>query len=319
MLSFIVIGKNEEKNLKRTIEGIYRAIAYNHLRDYEIIYVDSRSTDRSLEIAEQFPEVRIFSITGVCNAAIARNIGGREAHGSAFFFIDADMEISGEFLEGVWDKKTGNINQDFVSGQLIDIENGVRIKRTFNKVLPGGIFIIKREVWEAVNGMNTKFTAGEDYDLGLRLMEKGYKFHRKPEVITNHYTVPILNESRIWKAMWSRYTFYPRCVLLRDHLFNRQMYVLLWRNDKPFILFVAALIALLIYPLAGLTLFAAYLVVVILRVIQQKKYLPFFQMLGYYLLFDILNLVYFFTFFPSRRKEEYKSERAKVRSEIKTS
>lgn len=306
MLSFIVIGRNEEKNLKRTIQGIYSAIGYNNIDCYEIIYVDSRSTDRSVEVVGAFPEVKILSITGECNAAIGRSAGGLEATGNALFFIDADMEISGEFLAGVWDREKKTINEDFVSGQLIDIEHGKPPrKRNFNRVLPGGIFIIKRELWQAVNGMNTKFTAGEDYDLGLRLLEKGYRFHRKPEVITNHYTVPILDKSRIWKAMWSKYTFYPRCVLLRDHLFTPYMYVLLWKNDKTFILFVLALIALAINPMAGGALFSVYLFMIVLRVCQQKKTLPFIQLLGYFLLFDVLNLVYLFTFFPKKRKVEY--------------
>lgn len=305
MISFIVIGRNEEKNLKRTLDGIYTAIAYAGIRRYEIIYVDSKSTDKSLDIALAYPEVKVFSITGVCNAAIGRNAGAMESKGDVLFFIDADMEISGEFLAGVWDNDHETITDDFVSGQLIDIENGVPRKRSFNKMLPGGIFIIKREVWDSVQGMNTKFTAGEDYDLGLRLIEKGYRFRRKPEVITNHYTVPILNKSRVWKAMWSKYTFYPRCVLLRDHLFTREMYILLWKNDKTFILFVLSLIALIAYPPAGLAMIAIYLMTIIIRVMQQKKYLPFFQMLGYFLLFDVLNLVYFFIFFPKKRKVEY--------------
>src|SRR5688572_7875496 len=159
MLSFIVIGKNEEKNLKRTIEGIYTAIAYAGVKQYEIIYVDSKSTDSSLAIAFGFPEVKVYSLTGDCNAAIGRNAGAMEAKGNVLFFIDADMEISGEFLAGVWDNVTNTIHEDFVSGRLIDIENGVPRKRAFNKILPGGIFLIRKEVWESVNGMNTKFSA----------------------------------------------------------------------------------------------------------------------------------------------------------------
>jgi len=305
MLSFIVIGRNEEKNLKRTLQGIIDAAAYCNMKRYEIIYVDSKSSDNSLRIAGQFPQVKVFSITGETNAAIGRNIGAREANGNAFFFIDGDMKIMPQFLKEVWDAEQETINEDFVSGQLMDIENGEARKRSFNKVLPGGIFIIKRSVWEAVGGMNTKFTAGEDYDLGLRLRKKGYIFLRKPDIITEHYTVPILNKSRIWKAMWSKYTFYPRCVLLRDHLFSPQMLHLLWKNDKTFILLVITLIALIVYYPAGLALLGVYLISIVLRVIQQKKYLPFIQLFGYFLLFDVLNLVYFFTFFPGKRKEEY--------------
>jgi glycosyltransferase involved in cell wall biosynthesis len=310
MLSFIVIGRNEERNLARTIEGIYRAAEYARINSFEVIYVDSKSTDRSIEVVQRFPEVRIFIISGETNAAIARNAGGIEARGNSLFFIDGDMEISGEFLAGVWDHSTNSLNENFVSGQLIDVIDGKEIRRNFNKVLPGGIFLIKKEVWESVGGMNTKFTAGEDYDLGLRLIEKGIRFKRKPEIITKHYTVPILDPTRVWKAMKSRYTFYPRCVLLRDHLFNSKMYYLLWKNDKLFVLFVLSLLILVIYPPAGAIALLLYFMSVVARVVQQpRRYLPFHQMLAYFILFDVLNFVYFFTFFPRKRKVEYREVR----------
>jgi hypothetical protein len=81
---------------------------------------------------------------------------------------------------------------------------------------------------------------------------------------------------------------------------------MLWHNDKTFILLVLSLIALFINMPTGFALMGVYLCAVMIRVLEQKiKYLPFFELLGYFLLFDILNLVYFATFFPSKRKVEY--------------
>ena len=305
MISFIVIGRNEEKNLKRCIEGIYRGVSYADIPEFEIIYVDSQSTDRSIQVVQQFPEVRIFLVTGHCNAAIGRNIGAREARGNVLFFIDADMEIYGEFLAGVWNPETNDLTENFVSGMLIDIVEGKEIRRSSNTMVPGGIYIIRRELWEAVKGMRNKFRAGEDYDLGLRLIEKGYRFKRKRQIITNHYTVPMMDKSRAWKAVWNKYSFYPRCVVLRNHLFTREAYVMLWKNDKTFILLIVSLITSLIYPMAGLAAAGVYLLGVIIRSFQNTKFLPFFELIVYYILTDILNLVYFFTFFPKENKEEY--------------
>src|SRR5690349_14544884 len=121
MISFIVIGRNEEKNIKRCIQGIYRAIEIAGVQKYEIIYVDSKSTDRSLEIIECFKEVKVYLVTGDRNAAVGRNIGAREASGTVYYFIDADMEIDGEFLKNIYDNETADIKHPFVSGYLIDI------------------------------------------------------------------------------------------------------------------------------------------------------------------------------------------------------
>lgn len=305
MISFIVIGRNEEKNLKRCIEGIYKAAAHADISDFEIIYVDSRSTDRSIQVVQQFPEVKIFLVTGHTNAAIGRNIGARESKGDVLFFIDADMEIYGEFLAGVWDSGNHTVNEDFVSGMLIDIVGGKEIRRSSNTMIPGGIYIIKRELWDAVKGMRNKFRAGEDYDLGLRLIEKGYRFKRKQEIITNHYTVPMMDKSRAWKAVWNKYYFYPRCIVLRNHLFTKETYVMLWKNDKTFILLVLSILTAIIYPKAGLIAAGIYLVGVLIRSFQNIKFLPFLELIGFYVLTDILNLINFFTFFPKEKKEEY--------------
>jgi hypothetical protein len=79
----------------------------------------------------------------------------------------------------------------------------------------------------------------------------------------------------------------------------------MWRIDKTFILFVLTVIATIVYSLAGLALFAVYLVAVALRIKGKTIYMSFGKMMWYYFLLDSLNLVYFFTFYPRTIKEEY--------------
>ena len=55
---------------------------------------------------KNFNEVKIYIITGKFNAAIARNIGAKEAKGDVFF-IDGDMEILPDFLPLVYNEKWG--------------------------------------------------------------------------------------------------------------------------------------------------------------------------------------------------------------------
>ncbi len=89
--SFIVIGKNEGWKLSLCFQSILNCIEKNRIDNYEIIYVDSRSTDDSIERAKKIPNIKIFSIIGKCNAAIARNIGCKEAQVDILFFFDGDM------------------------------------------------------------------------------------------------------------------------------------------------------------------------------------------------------------------------------------
>lgn len=312
LLSFVIIGRNEEKNIERCVKGIYKGIEAAGIATYEIIYVDSKSTDKSIEVAARFPEVRIFSVTGGCNAAVGRNIGALQATGRAIFFVDADMEIYPEFLVNAWDREAGNINGDIIAGQWLDIVEPKPEKRRSSKVFPGGTFLIRREVWESVGGMRTRFKTGEESDLGLRLMKKGYRVIRKDEFIVKHYTVPYLGRARIWRAIWSKAVFYSRCVMLRNHLFDKNMYSLLWRIDKTFLVFTLALIASIVYPPVGLAFWGAYLLAVLLRVRKSRRELSFLEMTAYYIVSDALNLVYFFTFFPPNIKLEYVPVREKA-------
>lgn len=312
LLSFVIIGRNEEKNIERCVKSIYSGVEAAGIETYEIIYVDSKSTDKSIEVAARFPELRIFSVTGGCNAAVGRNIGALEATGRVIFFLDGDMELYPEFLVNTWDKKSDSIREDIVAGNLLDITGSERNKRQSSKVFPGGTFMIKREVWESVNGMRTRFRTGEEADLVLRLMQKGYRFVRKEELMVNHYTVPYLGRTRIWKAIWSKAVFYSRCVMLRHHLFDRNMYRRLWSIDKTFILLTLALITSIIYPPAGLALLGIYLLAILLRARKNRLGLSFIEMTAYYFVSDALNLVYFFTFFPRDIKLEYVPVREKA-------
>jgi hypothetical protein len=123
--------------------------------------------------------------------------------------------------------------------------------------------------------------------------------------MVNHYTVPYEHESRIWKRIWDKSLFFSRAVLYRDHMLEKKMYKLMWINDKTFLLLVTTILATLIFPIAGLVLFATYLAAVIMRIKKNRIYMPFLKMVWYYFLLDSLNLVYFFTFFPRTIKEEY--------------
>ena len=304
MISFIVIGRNEENNLSRCLNSIFDAISLIGILDYEIIYVDSKSTDRSIDIAKEFDDVKIVSITGDCSAAIGRNVGGEVSKGEILFFIDADMEISKEFLASIIDRR-GSMSYDFVSGQIIDIIDGNHTERFSNQFL-GGIFLIRRKAWESVNGMRTKFKTGEDIDLGLRLYKKGYPLVRKPDVITNHYTIPYFDKRRIWKTVLDKSSFCSKSVLYRSHILNKQMYQKLWMADKTFVVLLLIIAFVLILPTYCWISLSIYLFVIIIRSLRQQNYFSILKFIGYFITSDVLTSIYLFTYFPKNKIESFK-------------
>lgn len=199
MISFIIIGKNEGWRLQKCLQSISYVVEQDAIANYEIIYVDSQSTDNSIELAKQYG-AKTFLITGECNAAIARNIGAQEAIGGILFFIDGDMELFPGFLPKVLNEN-GKLKYPFMSGIFNDIVhdldwNYLHTSRRHKlqegdadsvETTTGGLFLIEHSLWDKVGGMDTRFKRSQDYDLGLRLSQMGYSLHRKAILLANHY------------------------------------------------------------------------------------------------------------------------------------
>lgn len=199
MISFIIIGKNEGWRLEKCLQSIVSIVKQDKIANHEVIYVDSRSTDDSIELAKQYG-AKAFLITGECNAAIARNIGAREAMGDILFFIDGDMELFSGFLPKVL-TQDGRLEYPFISGIFNDIIhdmdwNYLHTSRRHKlqegdadsvETTTGGLFLIEHSLWDKVGGMDTRFKRSQDYDLGLRLSQMGYPLHRKAILLANHY------------------------------------------------------------------------------------------------------------------------------------
>ncbi len=307
MISFIIIGKNEEKNIARCIDSVYNAWNYcksrNRFFDFEIVYVDSDSTDKTVEIANSYKEVRSFKIIGPSNAANGRNIGALEAKGKWLFFLDGDMQLNAEFLYKYWDE-SNPAQEPFMFGEWIDVIDGVEGLRPMSPIYPGGCFLILKSLWDKYQ-MDNRLTTGEEADMALRMLVDKHEFERKAFPMIKHFTVSYVHPSRIWKRIFNKSIFYSKSVTYRKHIFNKYMYPLLWRNDKTILLLIFSVITLIFSPAIGLAGFVAYLVLTFYRSIKNKKYISVFSMMLQYIVIDIFSIVYFLILHPKRIEENY--------------
>ena len=238
MTGFIIIGKNEGTKLVRCIHSILKTIEEDNIGDYEIIYVDSNSSDGSIELVKEIKgNIKIYGITGKASPAIGRNIGAAESNADLYCFMDGDMELVGDFLPKVIDE-TGGMKYPFVSGQFENVYYDLNDQRTGSELYmknvlsgdryqptTGGLFIIEKGLWDSVGGMDTRFITGEDLDLGLRLARKGHLLLRKKELFAIHHTRHYKSRSRIWKDLFAGKTLYARGVLYRKHIWLLNPYI----------------------------------------------------------------------------------------------
>lgn len=311
MISFIIIGKNESIKIYNCIKSVLNFISYNQIEKTEIIYVDSDSTDDSIELATSFKNVKIIKLIGNINAAIARNEGANISKGEYLFFIDGDMEIYSTFYNIVFDS-SGKLKYDFVSGEFISYNyiNGElvsseayhKIKEDTYEPTTGGIFIVKKILWMKLNGMNEKYRRCQDLDFGLRMSHNGFQLLRKKEIIAVHHTISYYEINRLWSDFFNFNQLYQKSVLYRDHFFNPYIWRYIKREISLFSLITSLILSLIFHNCHVLLIFPISILIKCLYKYNDGVSKNIFVSYSYYFLLDIFTLFGFLFFWPKRKK-----------------
>jgi len=310
MISFIVIGRNEGIRLQNCMKSIVMTIKANNLNGSEIIYIDSGSSDDSIELIKDYNNIEIYKIIGKSNPAIARNLGAKISKNNILFFIDGDMEILPENLRYFYDSDLDDLQYEFISGDIINCyydKNGNYLceNRYYNlesdrySFVTGGIFIIKKYLWNRINGMRTKFRKNQDLDFGLRMSKEGYFLLRKKEIIAKHHTINYNNNKRFILDILHGDSLY-KGVLFRSNLLNRNLYLEYVRKEISLIVLSICLILELAHIKYEILLI--YIISVISKIIykREKKIIKYLLM---YMAIDISTLIGFFLFWPRQIKD----------------
>ena len=93
-VSIVIPTRNEEKNIETCLRSILN-LDFPQER-YEILVIDGKSTDRTVEIASKYP-VRIIE-NPKYKIGPAHNIGFKEAKGDIIAFTDADVRVDVHWL-----------------------------------------------------------------------------------------------------------------------------------------------------------------------------------------------------------------------------
>jgi glycosyltransferase involved in cell wall biosynthesis len=309
-ISFVIIGRNIGTTINKCLNSVMLFIYNNSISDFQIIYVDSNSTDDSIINATKFDNVFIVKISGDINAAVGRNVGAKYATKEYLFFIDGDMEISSEFYKSI--VLNGKLTYDFISGDFINYyysNNLIVASERYYKLTSdtfqnttGGIFIIKKLLWDEMLGMQVKYRRCQDLDFGLRMSNKGYPILRKSEIIAFHHTISYYQENRLWSDLFNGNQFYQKSVLYRDHIFNSKIYPILFREITLFFLIFFLFISI-IFNL--LFIFPYFFILIIKAIYKHKNGVSksFLTRVVYYFLLDIFSLFGFFFFWPKNHKK----------------
>lgn len=205
-LGIVVIGRNEGERLRRCLESIIESGA-------TIVYVDSGSSDGSLELASDLGVGAIpLDPSKPFSAARARNEGVehlKKANSDIEFvqFIDGDCELFSDWLESAVGYLQQNKDAVIVCGLLHERHPDASIYNRFCDLewdtyigelhSCGGIFMVRVTAFLAVDGFNSSVVAGEEPELCKRLRAEGGKVMRIDQDMAYHDSA-MLHFSQWW-------------------------------------------------------------------------------------------------------------------------
>ncbi len=192
LISVIVIGRNEGSRLERCLTSV---VGMNREEfEIEVIYVDSGSTDNSLEVARRLGARTVALTVAHPTAALGRNAGWRLAQGSFVLFLDGDTVLHPQFVVQSLPDLKGSIA--VVWGHRRELYPGASV---YQRVLDldwmyapgksafcGGDALFRRDVLERTNGFDVNLIAGEEPELCQRILELDYLIEHVDRSMTGH-------------------------------------------------------------------------------------------------------------------------------------
>lgn len=179
-VSIIVIGFNEEQNLHNTFQAI---LNMDYPQDLvEIIYVDSGSKDRSVEIAKTYTD-KVFLEPEYPSPGRNRNRGLVEASFDIVHFVDGDLTIDPDYLKiaiPLFEEKgvhavMGQLEEQnpVLMNRIAALENSKKIEG-YSQFTATGATYLKKAILE-IHGYDERIRRGEETELGDRFIAAGYK------------------------------------------------------------------------------------------------------------------------------------------------
>ncbi|MBR8827060.1 MAG: glycosyltransferase [Gomphosphaeria aponina SAG 52.96 = DSM 107014] len=206
-IGLVVIGRNEGIRLRQCLHSVLGKVA-------TIVYVDSNSTDGSVEMARSLGvDLVELDLSIPFTAARARNEGFTRLlqlnpQIEYIQFVDGDCEIVANWLESAQQKLDQEAKIAVVCGRrrerfpeqsiynlLCDIEWDTPLGET---KYCGGDAMMRVVALQQVGGFNPSLIAGEEPELCVRLHQQGWKVFRLDAEMTLH-DAQMTKFSQWWK------------------------------------------------------------------------------------------------------------------------
>lgn len=202
-LSVVVPTYNEADRIEACLDSIFDACrAADVVESFEVILVDSNSTDDTVERAADYP-ITVVTIPDddLTTPGAGRYVGTHRADGDAILFVDGDMVVAEEWLP----EAIAHLRKDGVAavdGHLDDVADGATLEERDSV---RGVALYDADALASVGGFDPYLESLEDIHLGYELNAAGYRLLRVPTVSAHHPGSDMITETfRRWANGYSR-------------------------------------------------------------------------------------------------------------------
>ncbi|MEM9433434.1 MAG: glycosyltransferase [Pseudomonadota bacterium] len=236
-VSVVVPCHNREKTARRAIQSVLD----QSYRNIEVIAVDDASRDNTSNVLATITDPRFSFLTLRANvgAAGARNAGAALAKAQWIAFQDSDDVWHPEKLERQMAELEGSdavacycamtVHQDGIEIGEIPTPTQTRTSGKIADALLADSFIstqtviIRSDVFAAISGMDANFRALDDWDLMLRVAQKGpiafvpaplVDQHMSENSITNDKTKRVFAQIQFLEKHYAKLVAHPRVLAL---------------------------------------------------------------------------------------------------------
>ena len=180
-LTIITVVKNDEKNIKKTIQSI---INQKNI-EFEYIIVDGGSTDKTVKIIKKFKKFIKLIISKKDNGIYdAMNKGIKKSkndiivfcNSGDFFYKNSLQNVMKIFYHKDVDFVFGTVMRNYTKGKILKYGlNTKRIYYNFDFATAHSTgFFLKRRIYKKIGLYNLKYKCSADYDLYLRLINNNF-------------------------------------------------------------------------------------------------------------------------------------------------
>jgi GT2 family glycosyltransferase len=268
-IGVVAIGRNEGERLRRCLKSLDSA-------RLPIVYVDSGSTDGSVEMARALgARVVDLDLSAAFTAARARNAGFEQllqiAPATEFVqFVDGDCEVVADWLENavsalntspqvavVCGRRRERYPEASIYNRLCDIEWDTPIGEA---AACGGDALMRVVAFQQVGRFNPTLIAGEEPELCVRFRQNGWKILRIGAEMTLH-DAAMSRFSQWWKRAVRAGHAYAEGAYLHGrppqrHFARERRRLLFWGFLLPVVLLAGlpfcygwSLLGFLLYPI----------------------------------------------------------------------